>query len=216
MKKIAVTACYTSVRAVFAAFFLALAGCALPLPDKPTRPAPWDLGPLPAQPAAAPSAAPAPALALDTLDAPATLDSTAIVYRLLYAGSGQQPRPYAQARWTMSPPQLVTQRLRESLAATRPVIGVGSGLAPLELHGELEEFAHVFSAPDASEGVVRLRLTATAPGAKDHRLLGQRSFTARQPAPSPDVAGGAQALREATDAVLRQVVQWVDALPTAR
>lgn len=213
MKKIAATACCTSVRAVFVVFFLVLAGCALPLPDKPTRPAPWDLGPLPAPPAAAPSTA--PALALDTLDAPATLDSTAIVYRLLYAGGGQQPRPYAQARWTMSPPQLVTQRLRETLAATRPVIGVGSGLAPLELHGELEEFTHVFSTPDASEGVVRLRLTATAPGAKDHRLLGQRSFTARQPAPSPDVAGGAQALRSATDEVLRQVAAWVDALPAA-
>ncbi|MFT4193777.1 ABC-type transport auxiliary lipoprotein family protein, partial [Ottowia sp.] len=169
--------------------FLALAGCSLPLPDKPVRPQPYDLGP--ALPAAADAQPTGPALALEPVVAPAAIDGTQILYRLAYAGGGQQPRPYAQARWTMAPPQLVTQRLREALSARRPVVEAGTGLAPLELRAELDEFTHVFGAPDASEGVVRLRVTATAPAARAGRLLGQRTFTVRQPAATADAPGGA-------------------------
>ena len=49
----------------------------------------------------------------------------------------------------------------------------GAGLAPLELRAELDEFAHIFSAPATSEGVVRLRVTAVAPGGRAQRLVGQ-------------------------------------------
>lgn len=188
---------------------MALSGCALPLPDKPVRPTPWDLGPPPATAAASAQGLP---LALDTIDAPAAIDTTAVVYRLLYANAGQQPRPYAQARWTMAPPQLLAQRLREALAATHPVVDAGSGLAPLELHASLGEFAQLFSAPGASEGVVRLRVTAIAPAARQSRLVGQRNFVARAPAPTPDAEGGAQALRAASDALVREVVDWVATL----
>ena len=50
----------------------------------------------------------APALAVSRGESSAAIDGTAVVYRLIYSEGGQQPRPYAQARWTMSPPQLVT------------------------------------------------------------------------------------------------------------
>lgn len=214
MKSIAPSACRTGARAVFGLMFLSLAGCSLPLPDKPVRPQPYDLGP--ALPAAADAQPTGTALALEPVVAPAAIDGTQIVYRLAYADGGQQPRPYAQARWTMAPPQLVTQRLREALSARRPVVEAGAGLAPLALRAELDEFAHVFSAPNASEGVVRLRVTATAPNARAGRLLGQRTFTVRQPAASADAPGGTAALRAATDEVVRQVVAWVDGLPAPR
>jgi len=193
---------------------LALSGCALP--DKPVRPQFYDLGPaLSAGPdAAQPGAA---ALALGPVAAPAAIDGTQIIYRLIYSDGGQQPRPYAQARWTMAPPQLLGQRLREALSARRPVVDAGAGLAALELRAELDEFAQVFTARNASEGVVRLRVTATAPAARSgSRLLGQRSFTVRQSAASADAPGAAAALRAATDEVARQVAAWVEELPAPR
>ncbi|CAM5795051.1 ABC-type transport auxiliary lipoprotein family protein [Ottowia pentelensis] len=199
-------------RAVFCLMFVLLSGCALPLPDKPVRPAAYDLGP----PLAMPAAAPGVALGFDRVEAPTAIDTNAIVYRLLYAGGSQQPRPYAHARWSMAPAQLVGQRLRAALAASHPVLDAGNTLAVLQLSAELDEFAQVFTTPEASEGVVRLRVTAIAPQARQGRLLGQRSFVQRVAAPTPDAAGGAQALREATDTVLREVVDWVNALPAPR
>lgn len=213
MNFIAYPAIPMRAKAVFCSMVLLLSGCALPLPDKPVRPAAYDLGP----PLAAPAdAARGASLAFDGVEAPAAIDTNAIVYRLLYAGGSQQPRPYAQARWSMAPAQLVGQRLRAALAATHPVLDSGSGLAVLEMRAELDEFAQVFASPEASEGVVRLRVTVTAPQARQGRLLGQRSFVQRVPAPTPDAAGGAQALREATDALVREVVDWVSTLPAPR
>jgi cholesterol transport system auxiliary component len=213
MKIVAASACQSCLKAVFGSFLAAalLGACSLPLPDKPVRPEPYDLGPpLPLASAAATSSV---ALGIDAVESSAAIDGTAVVYRLLYSGDGQQPRPYASARWTMSPPQLVTQRLREAFAATRPVVDGGMGLAPLELRAQLDDFTHVFQSATASEGVVRLRVTLVMPTGQATRLLGQRTFVARQPAATPDAAGGVGALRRATDEVVRQAVEWVGSVP---
>ena len=211
MKLIAARACPACARAGFLSIFLLLGGCgALPLPDKPVRPQPYDLGP--ALPQAASAAPSGPALALGRVDAPPAIDGSNIVYRLMYSDAGQQPRPYALARWTMAPPQLLAQRLREAFSATRPVVETGAGLAAVEMRTEIDEFAQIFSSPAASEGVVRLRVTVTAPRARAQRLLGQRTFTVRQPAPTADAAGGVAALRAASDEAVRQIVAWVNGL----
>ena len=63
---------------------------------------------------------------------------------------------------------------------------------------------------------MRLRVTVFAPQARQTRLLGQRSFTQRRPAPTADAPGGALALREATDALVREVVDWVGTLAVPR
>ncbi|WP_423457880.1 ABC-type transport auxiliary lipoprotein family protein [Ottowia sp. VDI28] len=189
-----------------------LAGCSgLPLPDKPTRPLVYDFGP--GVQTTAPAATGSVPVALSPVSAPSPLEGLAVTYRLLYSDGGQQPRPYAQARWSMSPAQLVAQRLRETLAAQRPVVSAGEGLARLELHLGLEEFSHVFDSPSASFGVVRLRATAVAPLVRGERLLGQRTFTVRQPAATLDAAGGVRALTEATDQVARELSQWLAQLP---
>ena len=213
MKLIAARAHLAGARAVFLslASALMLGACSLPLPDKPVRPEPYDLGP--PLPLAASTTATGPALAVDTVEANAAIDGTAVVYRLLYSGDGQQPRPYAQARWVMSPPQLVSQRLREAFSATRPVVDVGMGLAQLELRAQLDDFSQVFSGPGASEGVVRLRLTLIAPASATQRLLGQHTVVVRQPAQTADAPGGVAALRAATDEAVRQAVAWVQSVP---
>ncbi len=214
MNSIATRAVRMSADAVFALILSALAGCAMPLPDKPVRPQPYDLGPpLPVAASAAPTGAP---LALGSVESSAAIDGSNIVYRLLYSDGGQQPRPYALARWTMSPPQLVSQRLREAFSATRPVVEPSSGLGAIELRVEMDDFAQLFESPNASEGVVRLRVTAIAPTAKTGRLQGQRTFTVRKPAPTADAAGGVAALRAATDEAVSQIVAWVNGLPAPR
>lgn len=195
------------------AVVLLLGGCALPLPDRPERPAGYDLGP--PRPLAAQGQPSGPPLGLDRVQAPAVIDSTRLSYRLSYAGTDQQPRPYAQARWLMSPTQLLTQRLRETLAERHPVLDLGTGLAAIELRLELDQFDQVFSSPEASQGVLRLRVTAIAPSARQQRLLGQRSFEVRQDAPTPDAAGGVQALSLASDELARQLVEWVGPLAVA-
>lgn len=195
---------------VLAGVFLLAACGSLPLPDKPQRPMVYDFGPGLAAPVSAVSGAP---LALAPVEAPATLEGQAVTYRLIYTGAGQQPQPYALARWSMSPAQLVGQRLRETLAAQRPVVGVGEGLAGLELRVQLEEFSHVFDAPGVSYGLVRIRATAVAPLVRGERLLGQHTFSARKPAPSHDAPGGVSALTQATDDVAQQLMQWLAQLP---
>jgi len=185
-----------------------LGGCALP--DRPVPPEPYDLGPPPAaaQPLAVPDAAP---IVWGGVDAPPSLDGTAIIYRLLYVQGGQQPRPYARARWAEAPAQLLARRLRAALAAARPVVDPDAGLTAPQLRIELEDFSQVFESPDKSYGAVRLRATRLAPGLGDSTLqVEQRSFAARAPAPSNDAAGGALALKTAADQVIGEVVTWVN------
>lgn len=202
-----------------ATFALLLTACSA-LPDKPSaRPAVYDFGPGPIAAAAMPSSSaaastptvPVPALTLEDIDAPDALDGTAILYRLSYADV-QQLRPYAQARWSMTPAQLVRQRLREQLSQQRVVLSPAEGPANLVLRLELEEFTQVFEAPDRSVGLVRLRATLLESTGGRERLVAQRRFTVERPAPSPDAAGGVRALTVATDAAVDEIAQWLKPL----
>ncbi|MEP6790241.1 MAG: ABC-type transport auxiliary lipoprotein family protein, partial [Ramlibacter sp.] len=89
-----------------------LAGCA-DLVDKPKRATLYDFGPgsTTAQPQ---QATPLPALVLGDVDTSGALDGSAVLYRLAYADVNQL-HPYAQARWSAPPAQLVRQRLRDQL-----------------------------------------------------------------------------------------------------
>jgi cholesterol transport system auxiliary component len=192
--------------------FALLGGCAA-LPDKPVRPAVYDFGPglsgaaAPARPGAA-----LPALALADIEAPAALDGTAMLYRLAYADV-QQLRPYAQARWSMPPAQLVRQRLRDPLSQQRVVLNPGDGPATSTLRLELEDFTQVFETPERAVGLVRLRATLVERAGGRAQPVAQRRFVAQRPAPSADAAGGVRALTAATDAAVDDIVQWLQQLP---
>jgi cholesterol transport system auxiliary component len=182
---------------------LATAGCATP--HAPVTKAVYDFGPALSQPSLpASTASLPPALALADVDTNAALESTAVVYRLAYADA-QQLRPYALARWSMPPAQLVRQRLRDTLAANGPVLSGTDSAAIWVLKVELDEFSQVFDAPASSSGVVRLRATLL----RANQWVGQRSIWARAPAPSADAAGGARALAAACDDAAQQLAAWV-------
>ena len=237
----------------FLAFFAALAvfgalgGCSA-LPDKPARAALYDFGlampsaVAPIAPGVATSAIPSaskPPLAIEDISTPGgALDNMAVLYRLGY-DDVQQLRPYALARWSMPPAQLLRQRLKDRIGQSRPVFNAGEGVAiersgrpvaasagstttttaaatvaaanPQLLRVELEEFSQLFDTPASSTGVVRLRATLVAITPGGEKLLGQRLFAVQQPAPTLDAAGGVRALTAASDAAIEALVLWLDA-----
>ena len=205
----------TAARRALRAAALVLAGAALggcALVDKPVRPLVYDFGP--GVMASAPASPASPVLLLQEVEAGSALDSTAVLYRLAYADV-QQLQPYAQARWSMAPAQLLRQRLRDTLSQHATVLApgegaLGSAFAPaLILHVELEEFSQVFESPERSMGLVRVRATLLRGAAGGDKLLGQRSFVAQRPAPSADAPGGVRAMTAACAALVEDLQQWL-------
>lgn len=221
IKNIANSAFITKAGAIFGLIFLV--GCSA-LPTPPTASALYDFGPSPVQAAPADVRPTLPPLALAPVEATGTPDgSTALYYRLAYANA-QQLRPYAQARWSQPPAQLLQQRLRDHLGQRRAVLmAADAAVAPASdattspqrttiLRAELEEFSHVFTSPDASAGLLRLRATLVRPHLRGEQLLGQRVFVVQIPAPSPDARGAAIALALGASQVADELAQWVDGL----
>ena len=137
-----------------------LTGCSA-LPDKPTRATVYDFGPgaiayLPAN-----RMAPLPTLALDEVQSSAALDSTAVLYRLAYADA-QALKPYAQARWSMTPAQLLRQRLREHLGQRRAVLNAGEGSAPLVTGANVATAATVAPGATGATGLNSIGTSASA------------------------------------------------------
>lgn len=192
-----------------------LAGCATP--GRPMRATLYDFGPgaTAAQPAADPQP-PLPSVVLADIEASGALDGSAVLYRLGYADANQL-RPYARARWSAPPPQLIRERLRQQLARDRVVLDLGEsaalarngGAAPRVLRIGLEEFSQLFESQAQSWGLLRLRATVMDNTPSGEQLLAQRSFVVRQPAPTPDAAGGVRALAVATDAAAVEIAHWL-------
>ena len=181
-----------------------LVACSTPQPP-PTKTV-YDFGPVPTAQATTPAwPTPAAALMFAEVQAPMALNATAVQYRLLY-DNAQALRPYALARWSMSPAQLVQQRIKHALSARGPVLAEGQGSPALALKIELEEFVQVFEQPGASEGRVGLRATLL----NGAQLVDQIRVQTRAAAPAADAAGGVKALAQATDAAAAQLVQWLD------
>jgi cholesterol transport system auxiliary component len=158
---------------------------------------------------------------LTEVQASPALESTAMLYRLSYANA-QQLRPYALARWSMTPAQLLRQRLREQLSEQRSVLQPGeisppvagkpaSAAGPLTLRIELEEFSQLFEAPEQSVGLLRLRATLIRISPSGEKEVAQRSVIVQRPASSADAPGGVRALSEATDAAVQELSAWLAA-----
>lgn len=118
-------------------------------------------------------------------------------------------------------PQLIRQRLRERLARDRVVLDLGDstvlaragGIAPRIVRLQLEEFSQLFESPAVSFGLLRLRATLTDNMPAGERLVAQRAFTGREPAPSADAPGGVRGLAAAANAVAEQIAQWLQQQP---
>lgn len=184
---------------------LTLSACA----SKAPAPAVYDFGPLPASQAQAPAAG-MPALVVSDVSGPASLDSNRMVYRLLYADA-QQARPYAHNSWSVTPLQLLSQRLKGRIAQSGVKVlattDAAVGLPLLRL--EADDFSQHFDNATHSTGQVSLRASLF----RHHKLIDQRTFTRSTDAPSADAAGGARALAASTDAIAADIVAWLNTLP---
>lgn len=203
-----------SSRLVLSVVPLALAllfgGCAAPKPPAQDRLVQYDLGPAdvatsPDVPS--PGAVPLPLLKIVAVTAPTALDSDRMIYRLVYADP-RQARRYAGSRWTATPAQLLTERLRNVLARQARILDGGDPErgAPL-LKVVLLDFSQRFDAPGAGQGVVAVRASLL----RDGHLLAQRDFAAAVPGATADAAGGATAVAAAADAVVRDIGVWLGA-----
>ena len=187
-------------------------GCSSPAVQKQS----YDFGPVSADasvtaPASMNTTRTTPNLAISLADinAPASLDSTAMLYRLQY-DNAQQARPYAQHRWSMPPAQLLTQRLKTRIAAAGgTVIASRDAVSSLPvLQMDLDEFLQVFSS--ASSSTVQIQIRATV--FKGRNLLAQRSFQQQVVTPTADAPGGAKAMVTASDALISDVITWMQTL----
>lgn len=198
-----------------------LAGCS-GLPDKPTRALMYDFGPGPLVTQATTRQAPLAPIAIDDITTyGGAIENMSVLYRLAYADE-QQLRPYSQARWSMPPAQLVRQRLRDQLGQRRTVFDAGDGAAlnrsqnavlPMVLKIELQEFSQLFTAPETSVGLVRMRVSLIDVTPAGEKLLAQRNVIAQRPAPSADAPGGVRALTAATNAAIEEIDQWLQQTP---
>jgi len=193
---------------------LTLAGCALP--NQPAQAVVYDFGPAPVTRAAPGEIRPMPALMLEVLETNSALDSTAVLYRLAYVDQ-QQIRPYALARWSMTPAQLLRQRLRQQLSQRHALLNPGDSIeagagTPVLLQLELEEFSQYFESADHSSGLLHLRATLSRPGPRGATWLAQRSLLVQREAATADAPGGVHALTAAADAAAQELDQWLHSL----
>ena len=211
MKRTSATACRVYLgRGLLLSTLALVTACALP--DKPRPSTSYDFGPGAAPETTAATTQNLPALVLLDVEFSPALDGAALLYRLAYADA-QALHPYAQARWSMPPAQLLRQQARTQLGATRPILAAGETLAgsatPWTLRLELEEFSQVFQTPTASSGLVRLRASVSQPSPQGDRLIGQRWITVQRPAPTADAPGGVRALSAATQAAVAELGSWL-------
>jgi len=139
----------------------------------------------------------------------AVLDNERMVYRLHYADP-LQARTYAGSRWSGTPLDLITRRLKVRLAQAGVTVLSATDAAnrvPI-LRIEVDDFVHAFSSTSASEGQISLRASVLA----DHRLVAQKSFAHNAPAPSQDAAGGVAALAAGTDRIALDLKNWLSTL----
>jgi cholesterol transport system auxiliary component len=168
----------------------------------------YDLGMLPAeQTVAAPSSL--PPLSIADVSTPQWLDTRQMFYRLAYANN-QQPRAYANSGWSTPPGQMFGHRLKARIAqAGGAVLSASAGVANVPvLRIEADDFTQTFNSPQQST----VRVSVRASVLNDRKLAAHKNFVREVAAPTPDAAGGASALAEASDLVITDMMNWLAGL----
>jgi cholesterol transport system auxiliary component len=185
---------------------LCLSACSLS-PSRQIATTAYDFGPVQAFQHTATSRGLSGRIVVDAVTAPAWMDNSGMYYRLAYRNAAS-PQPYAESRWVMSPAALLAARLKSRAAQASEGMVVRTNNSPGDVYNltiELDEFDQIFDRPDRSHVVVALR--ASLHGSDGSRI--ERAFATEQLASTPDAAGGARALTQASDALIQRVIDWV-------
>jgi len=150
---------------------------------------------------------PAVPLRLLEVRAPSWLGSSGMQYR--FADQLDQRRlTYTQNRWVAAPSELIQTAARRAFDLALPD---GGGCL---LRIELDEFSQIFDSENSSQGVIEARALLISPRAD--ALLAETRLNAEAAAPTPNAAGGAVALRQASYALIKDVATWLGRLDLAR
>lgn len=195
---------------------LLLAGCATssPVPQRSYSLATGS--PPPAQPTRQQAAR---VLRVERVVAAPWLQGQRICYRLRYH-SAVAVAYYSDSHWAAPLPAMLGQLVQNALAARgawKAVIGPGdTAEAAIDIRIRLLDLCQDFPSPQRSTGIFDARVTVIAN--RGGRVIAQREFRDRRPAPTPDAAGGVAAERAATQAFATAVADWIGdlALPAAR
>lgn len=146
------------------------------------------------------------AVAISSITASEALNSNRIRYRLNYKDPGQV-LTYSESRWSMPPARLFEQQLLGStqINAANP--------STCLLSIQLVTFDHVFNTPQESAGVVQANVAII--DKRSHKTLANTALQASYPATSSDAKGGVNALKQATQATIRQTITWANAQQAA-
>lgn len=196
---------------------LLLAGCASS--KAPANNTTFDFGPAAltagalASPLATSSALPGSAVVVTDSTGSAALDNERMSYRLNYADA-LQARAYSNSRWSATPLQMVTQRLKTRIAqsGTKVLSATDASNGVAILRTEVDDFTHSFDSASQSYGQLVLRASLF----QGNKLIDQKTFSRKSPAGSADAAGGARAMAAATDGVAADIIAWLATLPAQK
>lgn len=186
---------------------MTLGGCATA--SRSPAMASYDFGPLPAI-AAGTAQPPLPALIVADVSGPAWLDHQVMAYRLLYSDP-LRARPYASSRWSTTPLQLLSQRMKSRAAQSGvKVLSITDAAADVPLlRIEADDFSQNFDSATHSSGQLTLRASLF----QGRKLIDQKTFSRTSAAATADAAGGVRALASATDAAASDIIDWLGAMP---
>ena len=173
---------------------LALGACSL-APTVPPK-AVYDLGPAPATQA---GGGPLAWRIADVTAAP-WLGTEGIAYRLNFQ-QAQRLEHYRDSAWAAPPAALLTQRLRQHLAATPGC----PNRAPALLAVHLDQFEQQFANPADSRARLRLHATLWPAGGSGAR---QQAWALERPT-APDATGAVRGLAQAVDDWLPLLTDWL-------
>lgn len=143
------------------------------------------------------------------ITAPLWLDNPAIHYRLAYHNATQS-YTYANSRWSSPPAFLLTQQIKQKIAAdTHHLVIKDSSvaIAEYELHIEIEEFSQIFDTLTDSYVAIRFRASLVN---NAHRLIAQKIFSTTHTAATADAAGAVSGFTAASNQLVDELIEWLD------
>lgn len=141
--------------------------------------------------------------------APLWLDNPAIHYRLAYHNAAQS-YTYANSRWSSPPAFLLTQQIKQKIAAgTHHLVIKDSSVATAdyELHIEIEEFSQIFDTLTNSYVAIRFRASLVN---NTHRLVGQKIFNTTHATATADAAGAVSSFTVASNQPINELIEWLN------
>lgn len=144
-----------------------------------------------------------PPISLPPFAAASVLQDRRVIWRI---GPQGEPKGYATFVWVSPPAELVRERLFEKLSVHGPVLTQDISADMSQLRVTLMQFEQVYTADGSSnEAVVSLQAVLV----RDGRVQGQFRTTQTERASANTAPAGAVALRQATDRLADELVQWV-------